>query len=623
MKRRLLAFVLAGLMAFSLAGCGSDDGASGNGGNSGNSGSEGNAGNSGSEGSAANSGEGKSTDFTYMLSNGISTVYAEDYDDLPAVKYWLDMEFTPAGESVARKVNIDFWTPPVGGEGDFANNLIATGECADVMNIQIANSTAIEMYEDGLTLDITEYVQKYMPNYLAYFDRHPELADRATTYVDGEKRYICLYSIGEKANDAWGGFMYRRDWIVKYGRNPETGAAFAGAWDEEGNWVDDVVFPSGNPDPVYISDWEWMLDIFQTALEDLGIEDGYAFCLGGSGETCAGDLESGFGGASGWYLDPGTGEAVYGTTSDSFRTYIECMSTWYANGWINPHFYEYVNDMFFMVDTASVYSGKVGLWYGLVGSLGGAMDYSNGDTSNPLNGIVVCAAAEPINDVYGDAGVQGMEPFYYYSTGIFGAQLVITKKAEDKDLAALFTALDYLYSEEGSYLKTYGFTGDVMEDVKANYPELAEYYADHNCPDGGFTRVEGENGLEFVSVEELITDSELEGALGLLRVHGLEASQKANPFNTFYRHSLDQYRIYENKGQIGDEITLQMTAEEGKKFGEISANLFPYMQKAVPEFITGERDIHDDAQWESFCSDVMQYEPDAYTDALNRILKGE
>lgn len=613
-RTRILALALAGVMAFSMAGCGSDDGDSGN---------RGNAGNSGIEEDAADSGVGKSTDFTYMLNTGISTEYAESYNDLPAVKYWLDKEFTPTGESVARKVSIDFWTPPVGSEGDFANNLIATGEYPDLMNIEIANSSAIEMYEDGLIMDITEYVEKYMPNYLAYFERHPEFADRATSYVDGEKKYICLYHMGEETPDAWGGFMYRRDWIVKYGKNPDTGATFSGSWDEEGNWTDDVVFPSGNSDPVYISDWEWMLGIFQTALEEQNITDGYAMGLGGGGVTCAGDLESGFGGASGWYLDPKTGAAVYGTTSDSFRTYIECMSTWYANGWINPSFYEHVNDMFFMVDSGSVYSGKVGLWYGLISSLGGAMDYSGGDTSNPLNGIVVCAAAEPINDVYGDAGVQGTEPFYYYSTGVFGSQLVVTKRAEDKDLAALFTALDYLFSEEGSYLKTYGFTGDVMEDVKANYPELAEYYAELGCPDGGFIRVEGENGLEFAPVEAVVDNADIEGILGLMRVHGIAASQKADMYNAFFRHNLDQYRLYEDKGQIGYEITLQMTTEEGKKFAEISANLIPYMQKMVPEFITGERDIHDDAQWESFCSGVMEYEPDAYTDSLNRILKGE
>lgn len=255
--------------------------------------------------------------------------------------------------------------------------------------------------------------------------------------------------------------------------------------------------------------------------------------------------------------------------------------------------------------------------------LGGSMDNSDGDAANPLNGIVVCAAREPINDVYGDASLQGTEPFYYYSSGLIGGQLVVTEKAKDKDLAALFTAMDYLYSEEGSYLKTYGCTGDVMEDVKANYPELAEYYAEHDCPDGAYIRVDGENGVEFETTQALLDNTDLETALNMIRVHGLTAHQKADSYNTFYRHNLDQYRVYENKGQIGGEITAQMSAEETSKYAEINNNLTTYMQKAVPEFITGERDIHDDAQWEKFCSDVMEFEPNVYTDILNHILKGE
>lgn len=41
------------------------------------------------------------------------------------------------------------------------------------------------------------------------------------------------------------------------------------------SWADDVVFPGGGTDPVYISDWEWTFGIFETAMEALGITDSY------------------------------------------------------------------------------------------------------------------------------------------------------------------------------------------------------------------------------------------------------------------------------------------------------------------------------------------------------------
>ena len=72
--------------------------------------------------------------------------------------------------------------------------------------------------------------------------------------------------------------MYRRDWLVNYGTNPQTGEAFSGEW-KDGEWTDNVVFPSGGTDPVYISDWEWMFDIFETALQMQGMTDGYVMQL--------------------------------------------------------------------------------------------------------------------------------------------------------------------------------------------------------------------------------------------------------------------------------------------------------------------------------------------------------
>lgn len=68
--------------------------------------------------------------------------------------------------------------------------------------------------------------------------------------------------------------MYRRDWIVKYGKHPQTGQAFTGGYTDPNDvdsWTDDVVFPSGGTDPVYISDWEWMFGSFTEAMAASGL----------------------------------------------------------------------------------------------------------------------------------------------------------------------------------------------------------------------------------------------------------------------------------------------------------------------------------------------------------------
>ena len=58
-------------------------------------------------------------------------------------------------------------------------------------------------------------------------------------------------------------------------------------------WI--VVFPSGGTDPVYISDWEWMFEIFTEAMADQGITDSYCTSIYYPGYMWSGGLCSCFG----------------------------------------------------------------------------------------------------------------------------------------------------------------------------------------------------------------------------------------------------------------------------------------------------------------------------------------
>ena len=565
---------------------------------------------------------GKDTNFTFMIGNGVSGNYFDKYEDAPAMKYIMAKHPTwdPDGNGNAREITLDILTPPAGSESDYANTLVSTGDYPDVMNIQMMSMSAAEMYEDGMALDITDYVMQYMPNYRAYFEKHPEFAGRETTLVDGQRRYINLYHMDGTLGPAWGGMMYRRDWIVRYGKNPETGEAFSGAWDENDNWTDDVVFPSGEVYPKYVSDWEWMLEIFQTALDDQGITDGYAYGLASSGENGAGgDMESGFGAAGTWYIDPAEGKCVYGATRDGFRAYLEMMNNWYEKGWVNPTFEEHANEMFFMVDVATVYSGKAGAWYGMTSQLGKALDTSGGDTSNPTCGAVVFAAPTPINDVYGDESVQGVEPFLYYATGVFGGQWVITDKAADKDLPALFTFLDYFYSEEGSTIKAYGLTAEQVEECKEIAPDVYQQFVDWDLLDGSISITDDGKILKNPKIkdkDDIINSSDLVRFIGMT-----PNDREENDWEPYYADQMALLRLYDpTVAGIGGEVTAQMTPEESSTFQEILNNTKTYNDQAVPQFITGQRDIHDDAEWQSFCDDLAAYEPEAYSEIINGIL---
>ena len=591
MALALCATMLTGM----FAGCGgkTDSGNSGN-----TTGTE-----SGSDSSSVPDTSGKDTDFTMLALTAITLDQYDDYDEYPAIEYWEDMEWDAKGDGNAVKLDWDIWAPTAGSESDYVNTLIATGDYPDVLNLQFASESAGQLYEDGWTLDLTDYVNAYMPNYKAWLAEHPEFI--ATNEVDGEQKYIQIYSGNKDLADPWGGYMYRRDWIVNYGTNPETGEAFHGEWveNEDGtkDWVDDVVFPSGNTDPIYISDWEWMMNIFKGYVDGLAANgvDGYCMQLPYQGAQLTGDLVTGFGGiGGGMYLDA-DGNIAFGATSEGMRAYTECMTNWYKNGWIDPSFAERAGDMFFMIDATTIYTGSCGLWYGLTSQL---LDGLAGDGSNPLTAnAVVYACASPINDEYGDASVQNIKPTTYYSTGYLGTSWVVTDKAEDKDIASLLTAIDYFYSDEGSLLFSKGISDEIMASASGD-EDWYQKYVDLGLPNGAYSM--GEDGIPVVD-SSLITDNENRGeAAWAYRLCGISRNRDERGYSDTMKKQFETWTMYEDSGQIQGDITSQLSAEDATAYSTMSGDFQTVVAQWLPQYIMGTYDVTDDTAWENFCAEI-------------------
>lgn len=593
---RTLALALCATMLTGMfAGCGgkTDSGNSGN-----TTGTE-----SGSDSSSVPDTSGKDTDFTMLALTAITLDQYDDYDEYPAIEYWEDMEWDARGDGNAVKLDWDIWAPTAGSESDYVNTLIATGDYPDVLNLQFASESAGQLYEDGWTLDLTDYVNAYMPNYKAWLAEHPEFI--ATNEVDGEQKYIQIYSGNKDLADPWGGYMYRRDWIVNYGTNPETGEAFHGEWveNEDGtkDWVDDVVFPSGNTDPIYISDWEWMMNIFKGYVDGLAANgvDGYCMQLPYQGAMLTGDLLTGFGGiGGGMYLDA-DGNIAFGATSEGMRAYTECMTNWYKNGWIDPSFAERAGDMFFMIDATTVYTGSCGLWYGLTSQL---LDGLAGDGSNPLTAnAVVYACASPINDEYGDASVQNIKPTTYYSAGYLGTSWVVTDKAEDKDIASLLTAIDYFYSDEGSLLFSKGISDEIMASASGD-EDWYQKYVDLGLPNGAYSM--GEDGLPVID-SSLIYDNENRGEASCAhRLCGIPRNRDERGYSDTMKKQFETWTMYEDSGQIQGDITSQLSAEDATAYSTMSGDFQTAVAQWLPQYIMGTYDVTDDAAWENFCAEI-------------------
>lgn len=546
----------------------------------------------------------ESLTFTWLLDDGVESIYYESYNDNPAAKYWQDMEWDADGDGTGKKISITFNTPPAGTQSDNFNTLLGTGEYPEIMAMSYSSQNVQSLYEDNIVLDLTEYVEQYMPNYKAWMEAHPDKAASMTN--DG--KYLMLYTVADVPEDPWGGFMYRRDWLVKYGTNPESGAAFTGGWnDDRTEWTDDVVFPSGGSDPVYISDWEWMLGIFEDALEAEGITDGYAFQLSSQGFLGTGDLNSGFGAPMGNYISE-DGTIKSGVASESARAYMQCMNHWYEEGWINTNFEENVNDVFFMVDTAATYSGKVGCWYGLLSQIGSAM------AGEGTEDICVYGAAQPINDIYGSDACKGVTPNCFSQTDIVSSGICITDKAKDKDLATLCTAIDYLYSLEGGLLRTYGFSDEQQATVQD------AFYNDNGFDNGVYT-VSEENGETIYHIDPNRDMNNMAVPLNCVRLVGISINDNADwGRDAVTQHSVDEMKKYQATAAVNSTITNQMNADQSADVATINSNLTTYMAQAVPNFIIGRTDIDDDAAWQEYCDDVAEYNVDKWVGYLNEII---
>lgn len=428
--------------------------------------------------------------FTWLIENAEDTTYYSDYNQNPVAIYVQHNQ-----QYAGADITIEYKQLISGSQNDQYTTMISTGEYYDVMGINYAPYSAAVLHEMGIALDITEYVEKWMPHYMEELSRNEDLARFA--YVkdeNGNKRMYSLWGASDEPKPNFEGFAYRRDWIVKYGVNPSTGEPFTGGYtvprDAEGkndgnSWKDNVMFPSWYADneyvraykanhpewdgtePIFISDWEWMFEIFDKAREDLGVTDkGYNISISYLGYSETGELFNAFGGGAAlWSYNIFDEKVEFNGASEQMKSYLECMRKWYEKGWLDHEFAEHSSDMFFRIDTASVYGGYVGMWQGGNSTLGGQLE----EATYPCTAnIYVEGCKAPINDIYGADSTKGIEPYAMYQEICTTSALIVTDFAKDKNLEALFTYLDTFFdpSHENYVAVNYGLTAEQYKSIE-------------------------------------------------------------------------------------------------------------------------------------------------------------
>lgn len=592
-----------------------------------------------------------------------------NYEQNPGVVWATERDFTyksavkgdsgyTLGDTVTNKVALHFESPVSGQEQNSFITSLASGT-TDILELDYAPETVAKMYENGKLLDLTWWVENYMPNYRAYVEENG-LYNYMTTEINGERKYLQLYNMLEPTNESFWGYQYRRDWVLKYGVDPSegktTGDTFAQqhsdwGWqtvDGESVWVDGITFPSyygyryttadnGSETgmgsltydetlasyikntypalitslssdyqyeqyegqwPVTISDWEWMLDIFQIAIADLGYTKvGYCMSLYQPGFINTGNLVSSFGGGGvEWYRNT-DGEIVFGGDTDTFKTYVETMSQWYANGWIDVNFQSH-SDVFWRWDENTVRQGYVGLYYGMNDQLLGGMDSSKGVAANPTNGICSYGMPFPINDKYGDSSLQYQIPYCFYELATEGNSIMVTTAAErnGKDLAALFTFLDSLYTEEAANVKGAGLSKEMLAESQAGIQDL---YNSYGLENGAYYI--GEDGKAYTTPEYDALSEDVQYLVKPIRLFGIEGEvPSAQTLKTdIFRKEL--WTMFKASGYLYKSFFSQLSTEEYDIYNQYCTSMRNNFISEVPKFIKGTKTM---AEWDTWYSNL-------------------
>lgn len=605
---------------------------------------------------------GSATEFSWWITqtDGAGKYY-DQYEDNPAVQwinqqYW-DSESGSLGEKgKGTNLKFTFLAPVAGSEQDNFNTMMGTGEYTDIVDISMSTENAKTWNEEGVALDLTEYVEKWCPNYVEYLDTHPDIKALVTeTDEDGKTHYYQMSCIWDGVSTPWSGYQYRRDWVVEYAqpteyvwdwdsayvkenghpavtplseaqkagnlegwkKNDLYGTKFTSSEGEDPNndYQDNVIFPSGKDYPYTISDWEWMFEAFEKALADKGMaEDADAYCttVYYMGYDPLGELNSSFGVGTGDWIKDADNNAKFMGDSEEFKAYLECVQNWYNKGWLDERFETRASDYFYTINQSGQMQGKTGLFFSYVGPLGTGIRATCMDPEDQKKAYVM-GCPLPINDVYGGDTSKFVTPNAVFQSGRVDSSIIVTDKAKKKDLESLFTFFNWLYSREGAVTRTIGLSSEQL-----NNAQIAEHnvYKDLNL-DGAYT-VEEKEGKTVYSLTYQDGIGDFGGAIvpGRMAVGLRLASAGAENDYMIDGHKAkvqqeaeSHWAAYENTASLMN-LAAKYTSDESAKNGSINMQLFDYVGQNLPELIKK----GDLSGWDAYVEGLRALKPEIHTE---------
>ncbi|MBQ8619852.1 MAG: extracellular solute-binding protein [Clostridia bacterium] len=327
----------------------------------------------------------------------------------------------------ATGVDVVFQSPPSNSE-DAYKMMVISGDLPDVILWQYSASTD-RMYEEGLIIDLTDLIAEHAPNLTRIFNERPELRKEVET-ADGRIYYFPsinpMLTMEDICRRTTAGLIIRKDWLDKLGLSvPNT-----------------------------VDEWYEVLTAFKTRDPNgNGVQDEIPFDGWGLPYFAAS-----YGVLNRFCIKP-DGTVVYGPMEQEYKAYLETMNKWYSEG---------------LLGSNCLIHSEAWKVENIVNNLTGAftgMDNAWRHYLPDLQENVADAMFAPVPWALNSNGVR-----YTFRTETAGhmSKMVTTITSDCKDPVAAVKFIDYMYSQEGADLLTWGIEGKTYV-VENGEKKLTDY----------------------------------------------------------------------------------------------------------------------------------------------------
>ncbi len=281
-------------------------------------------------------------------------------------------------------------------------------------------------------------------------------------------------------------------------------------------------------------------------------------------------LMPGFGVTNTWYLDE-NGEIIYGPVQEGYREYLTLMNQWYNEGLFSVEFMALEND-FDATSSALINNGKVGVFFTKFDTLADYDAESSGDPDFAVTPIGCMTKNE--GDVI---EILAMEERTYN----MGQGWAMTSSCKNIELVARWC--DYWYTEDASLLANYGIEGETFAFDDQGRPMWTDLII--NNPD--------------ISFQPAV-------ATNLLYKGGGYVSDAWKELQA-YSDELIEADLAACANQVGGRnlpTGMEMTGQEESEAAMYNTDIETALEENTLRFITGELDISDDAQWNTYVETI-------------------